>query len=191
MMFQGLLCYSSPDSFWSTFYDSRSMYVRLGCIWEQPHVLYQSTFVDEDLCKPFVSDKLVCIKDIICYYSVLMTCWRSLVRRLRRTTPPSGSRTRRPTPACTARRFSSPSSTGDITAGQNQFSNLSAWLMPYQIWFGFRWPFLPSFFSFPAASDMILQCHRRLPVSILSVKIAALWSLKRFTRIIFEISKSF
>jgi hypothetical protein len=42
-----------------------------------------------------------------------------------------------------------------------------------------------------AASSMILQNHRRLPVCIYSVKVAALGSLKRVTEIIFKISKSF
>ncbi len=37
------------------------------------------------------------------------------------------------------------------------------------------------FFLFPVDCNMILQCHRRLPVSIFSVKIAALGSLKRVT----------
>jgi hypothetical protein len=40
-----------------------------------------------------------------------------------------------------------------------------------------------------AASGMILQNHRRLPVSIFSVKIAALEPLKRVTGRIFKISK--
>ncbi len=43
----------------------------------------------------------------------------------------------------------------------------------------------------PAAFGIILQNHRWLPVSIFSVKIAALWSLKRVTGRIFKISKSF
>ncbi len=42
-----------------------------------------------------------------------------------------------------------------------------------------------------AASGMVLQNHRRLPVSIFSVKVAALGSLKRVTGRIFKISKSF
>jgi hypothetical protein len=42
-----------------------------------------------------------------------------------------------------------------------------------------------------AASGMILQNHRRLPVSIFSVKIAAFWSLKKVTGRIFKISKQF
>jgi hypothetical protein len=42
-----------------------------------------------------------------------------------------------------------------------------------------------------AAYGMILQNHRRLPVSIFSVKISALGSLKRVTGSIFKISKSF
>jgi hypothetical protein len=41
---------------------------------------------------------------------------------------------------------------------------------------------------FQAASCMILQNHRRLPVSIFSVKIAALGSLKRVTGRIFKIN---
>jgi hypothetical protein len=40
-----------------------------------------------------------------------------------------------------------------------------------------------------AASGIILQDHRRLPVSIFSVKIAALGSLKGVTGRIFKISK--
>jgi hypothetical protein len=40
-----------------------------------------------------------------------------------------------------------------------------------------------------AASGMILQNHSRLSVSILSVKIAAAWSLKLVTRRIFKIGK--
>jgi hypothetical protein len=36
------------------------------------------------------------------------------------------------------------------------------------------------------SSGIILQNHRRLPVSIFSVKIAALWSLKRVTVRIFD-----
>ncbi len=42
-----------------------------------------------------------------------------------------------------------------------------------------------------AASSMILQNHRPLPVCIYSVKVAALGSLKRVTESIFKISKSF
>ncbi len=41
----------------------------------------------------------------------------------------------------------------------------------------------------PAAFGIILQNHRRLPVSIFSVKIAALGPLKRVTGRIFKISK--
>ncbi len=42
-----------------------------------------------------------------------------------------------------------------------------------------------------AASGMILQNHRWLPVSIFSVKIAAVGSLKRVSKRIFKISKYF
>jgi hypothetical protein len=42
-----------------------------------------------------------------------------------------------------------------------------------------------------AASGMILQNHRRLPVEIFSVKIAALGSFKQVTGRIFKISKYF
>ncbi len=42
-----------------------------------------------------------------------------------------------------------------------------------------------------AASSMILQNYRPLPVCIYSVKVAALGSLKRVTEIIFKISRSF
>jgi hypothetical protein len=38
---------------------------------------------------------------------------------------------------------------------------------------------------------MMLQNHRRLPVSIFSVKIAALGSLQRVTGKVFKINKSF
>ena len=41
------------------------------------------------------------------------------------------------------------------------------------------------------ASFMIIQNHRRLPISIFSVKVAALWSLKRVTGRIFKIGKQF
>jgi hypothetical protein len=40
-----------------------------------------------------------------------------------------------------------------------------------------------------AASDMILQNHRRLPVNFFRVKIAALGYLKRFTGRIFKIGQ--
>jgi hypothetical protein len=43
-------------------------------------------------------------------------------------------------------------------------------------------------YLFQAASCMILQNHRRLPVSIFSVKIVALESLKRVTGRIFKIN---
>ena len=42
-----------------------------------------------------------------------------------------------------------------------------------------------------AASGMILQNHKRLPVSIFSVKIVALGSLKGVTERIFKLSKQF
>jgi hypothetical protein len=41
------------------------------------------------------------------------------------------------------------------------------------------------------ASSFVLKNHRRLPVGIFSVKIAALGSLKRVTGRIFKISKKF
>ncbi len=136
----------------------------------QLQVSYLGTFVYEDLC--FWWACMYKSHYGICYYSVLTTCWRSLVRRRQRTTPPSGSRTRRPTPACTARRFSSPSSTGDITAGQNQFfkSICLTYALSDMFWLpltfftfvfliprGFRYDFTVS----QAASCKHFQCQNR------------------------------
>ncbi len=53
-----------------------------------------------------------------------------------------------------------------------------------------RCSFVPTSHWLQAAS-IILQNHRRLPVSIFSVKIAAAGSLKRVTRMIFKISSDF
>jgi len=52
-------------------------------------------------------------------------CWRSPGRRRQWTTPRCGCLTGRPTPACTARRPSSPWSTGGITA-----ENVAKWFAP-------------------------------------------------------------
>jgi hypothetical protein len=44
--------------------------------------------------------------------------------------------------------------------------------------------------TFKAASGMILQNHRRLPVCIFSVKIAAIRSLKRLTELFSKLENS-